>query len=623
MSRNKQPFSLLVLIVLLIVGKKSFCQDFLIIQESPEQSLAIKTEKTTEYLSLNNQNWGSIWIIPMLPREKIHTQILTHFSQHTVITARPETPSIHHGMIIKGANNTLYKAWILECDIPPEQETENIPKIIEQLVIHILLNPPDTPFSSSIDVNSIYQASTQTPMRKNLTVTLSGHMARNYVLCANVSGVFVITPALSSPHKPSHLTPRNRARLPSLNGRSSASSPQIMTRPKSHDQLSHDMQGLSLNSSHSTGTLRATEQRHLEQYAEAVDQTCFNADTLFKLNFSPVHFFPRYNRHGHYISSDGLLKHENSYLLPEQIRQQGLQEIHDLEHFYLVKNLHKNTLYSLDQIAPYDKSPSCPHTVIKTYSPDDLGTYFWSREASCLRDLDHPNIVQLMGYATTPNSLDLVLEFVSDITLYALINGRPIPIDERASKLIFRPVLKAIQYLHDRHIVHRNIRPQNIYVDLHIVEHTHTACIRQVKLSGFEYAALSLKDDLSQCVGLPEEMPPEMHKDTSERYGKKTDIWSVGNTLYKVLHDSISNTDPGQSQSQTRNIWMQKPAYPGQIKRTNVSEEARRFIHNCCLPLPTQRPTANELLNYRWFFSSPTFYPAGLQAPNLHRPQKR
>lgn len=101
---------------------------------------------------------------------------------------------------------------------------------------------------------------------------------------------------------------------------------------------------------------------------------------------------------------------------------------------------------------------------------------------------------------------------------------------ENACKYILRQTLLGLHYLHERHIIHRDIKSDNILVDKQ----------GQVKLADFGYSAqlTTERDARSSKVGTVCWMAPELIKG-ERRYDTKVDIWSFG-----IFAMELANGDP-------------------------------------------------------------------------------
>lgn len=87
----------------------------------------------------------------------------------------------------------------------------------------------------------------------------------------------------------------------------------------------------------------------------------------------------------------------------------------------------------------------------------------FKRERQILADLDHPNIARLLEGGTTSDSLPyFVMEYIDGVPITAYCTARNLPLRERLD--LFRSVCAAVQYAHQRLIVHCDIKPGNILV---------------------------------------------------------------------------------------------------------------------------------------------------------------
>jgi serine/threonine protein kinase len=78
------------------------------------------------------------------------------------------------------------------------------------------------------------------------------------------------------------------------------------------------------------------------------------------------------------------------------------------------------------------------------------------REVSLLKDLDHENIVQYIGYDSdvTEGHIYIFLEYVPGGSISSLLSQFR-PFDETLTSFFTRQILKGLEYLHERHILHR------------------------------------------------------------------------------------------------------------------------------------------------------------------------
>ena len=86
------------------------------------------------------------------------------------------------------------------------------------------------------------------------------------------------------------------------------------------------------------------------------------------------------------------------------------------------------------------------------------------QEAILLSSLDHPNIVKFLNYVENDQGIFLIMEYVDGITLEDFINKKNGLIVESRAYPMMTQILDAFAYAHGRGMVHRNIKPGNIFV---------------------------------------------------------------------------------------------------------------------------------------------------------------
>jgi streptogramin lyase len=151
------------------------------------------------------------------------------------------------------------------------------------------------------------------------------------------------------------------------------------------------------------------------------------------------------------------------------------------------------------------------------------------REARAVARLNHPNVVQVYDFGEQGDLTYLVMPLLSGGTLRDYLNHRKIlPLAEAVS--IAEQVASALQYAHERGLIHRDVKPANILLNTG----------NQALLSDFGIVRLVHKEDNAQTlthmgafVGSPEYAAPEMV--TGQQIDQRVDIYALGVMLFQML----------------------------------------------------------------------------------------
>jgi len=156
-------------------------------------------------------------------------------------------------------------------------------------------------------------------------------------------------------------------------------------------------------------------------------------------------------------------------------------------------------------------------------------------ERQALALLEHPNIAHVFNAGTTDAGRPyFVMEYVKGVPITEHCDRHKLTIEERLN--LFLQACEAVQYAHQKGIIHRDVKPSNIQV-----------CIqgKQVipKVIDFGVAkAISqpltertLVTEQGQFVGTPEYMSPEQAEMTGQDVDTRSDIYSLGVVLYELL----------------------------------------------------------------------------------------
>lgn len=210
------------------------------------------------------------------------------------------------------------------------------------------------------------------------------------------------------------------------------------------------------------------------------------------------------------------------------------------------------------------------------------------KEINLLQQLDHPNIVKHLTNFTSNNDLFIVLELAGGGDLSQLIKYF-----KRANKLIpertiwkyFSQVAAALDHMHERRVMHRDMKPANIFM---------AADGKTVKLGDLglgRFFSLCTQDAHS-LVGTPYYMSPE--RVTEQPYDFKSDIWSMGCILYELaaLQSPFFGSKMNLFALCTK---IQAADYPP-IPSDKYSKELKLLVSLCLQVSPDSRPTASQVL---------------------------
>uniref|UniRef100_A0A1Q3FD27 MAP/microtubule affinity-regulating kinase 3 n=1 Tax=Culex tarsalis TaxID=7177 RepID=A0A1Q3FD27_CULTA len=150
------------------------------------------------------------------------------------------------------------------------------------------------------------------------------------------------------------------------------------------------------------------------------------------------------------------------------------------------------------------------------------------REVRIMKLLDHPNIVKLFQVIETEKTLYLVMEYASggEVFDYLVLHGR---MKEKEARAKFRQIVSAVQYCHQKRIIHRDLKAENLLLDSEM----------NIKIADFGFSnQFTPGSKLDTFCGSPPYAAPELFQ--GRKYdGPEVDVWSLGVILYTLVSGSL------------------------------------------------------------------------------------
>src|SRR5215208_5945705 len=196
------------------------------------------------------------------------------------------------------------------------------------------------------------------------------------------------------------------------------------------------------------------------------------------------------------------------------------------------------------------------------------------REARAVAQLNHPHIVQIIDAGEEGTTPYIVFEYVEGETLKARIRrlGR-LPVPEAVAYAV--EIARALDAAHARHIVHRDVKPQNVLIDIE----------GSAKVTDFGIARTLDEDGLTsdgRVLGTTDYVSPEQA--LGHAVGPQSDIYSLGIVLFEMLTGDVPFHGENQVTVAMKHVREDLPDL--QIRRPEVSAS---------LVVVLERATAKDL----------------------------
>uniref|UniRef100_A0A671NL74 cyclin-dependent kinase n=1 Tax=Sinocyclocheilus anshuiensis TaxID=1608454 RepID=A0A671NL74_9TELE len=228
------------------------------------------------------------------------------------------------------------------------------------------------------------------------------------------------------------------------------------------------------------------------------------------------------------------------------------------------------------------------------------------REIRMLKQLKHPNLVNLIEVFRRKRKLHLVFEYC-DHTVLNELDRYPRGVPEHMVKSIIWQTLQAVNFCHKQNCIHRDVKPENILITKHQV----------IKLCDFGFARnlMGPFDYYTDYVATRWYRAPELLVGDTQ-YGPPVDVWAVGCvfaellSVYLCVVVFIGELIPRHQQVFSTNqffsgVCVPEPqeVEPLELKYPNISYQALSLMKGCLRMDPAERLSCEQLLELPYFDS--------------------
>uniref|UniRef100_A0A6I8NUS0 non-specific serine/threonine protein kinase n=1 Tax=Ornithorhynchus anatinus TaxID=9258 RepID=A0A6I8NUS0_ORNAN len=205
------------------------------------------------------------------------------------------------------------------------------------------------------------------------------------------------------------------------------------------------------------------------------------------------------------------------------------------------------------------------------------------KEVILLAKMKHPNIVAFFSSLQEKNKLYIVMEYCDGGDLMRRINSqRGVLFSEEQILGWFVQISLGLKHIHDRKILHRDIKAQNIFL-------SHNGMVAKLGDFGIARVLNNTMELARTCVGTPYYLSPEICQ--NKPYNNKTDIWSLGCVLYELC--TLRHPFEGNSLHQLVLKICQARFNP---ISPMFSSDLRLLISQLFKVTPRDRPSVNSIL---------------------------
>ena len=202
------------------------------------------------------------------------------------------------------------------------------------------------------------------------------------------------------------------------------------------------------------------------------------------------------------------------------------------------------------------------------------------REARSAAKLSHPNIIPIHAVDEVHGFVFFVMAFVEGITLAERVRTRG-PLPSAEASRVLREVAWALAHAHARGLVHRDVKPDNILIEL---------ATGRVLVADFGIAATAGVADTEGISGTPEFMSPEQV--LGRAIDARSDVYSLGATAFYTLTGRFPFDGASSTEILAKHVTALLPALAS--NGLPIPRKLSALVHQCLAKDPDQRPATAD-----------------------------
>jgi tetratricopeptide (TPR) repeat protein len=224
-------------------------------------------------------------------------------------------------------------------------------------------------------------------------------------------------------------------------------------------------------------------------------------------------------------------------------------------------------------------------------SPAERGRF--EREVETLARVRHPNIVAIHDSGTVLGHSYLVMDFIAGQALDDYLAGRAQSVPETLR--LFLKICHAVQAAHLQGVIHRDLKPSNIRVDAAGEPHVLDFGLAKLMPGSWGETEPAAATVTGQFVGSLPWASPEQAEGLQEQVDLRTDVYSLGVNLYRMLTGAFPYPVAGRMREVLENILHAEPVRPSRL-RADIDDEVQTIVLKCLRKDRARRyQTAGEL----------------------------